>query len=136
MKCPEHTLITCKRTFEDTRAALEEATPSINYAYRAHLESDNYEAALEALDAFPCLNNFTEEPRDFGRLLKFAGEHGRQALQYQIGNQLTATTMAKYRVEASLYLPVTVLLRMDDDSVVEFEYDRPRGMMRQFGTRP
>ncbi|RYP18265.1 hypothetical protein DL767_009871 [Monosporascus sp. MG133] len=40
--------------------------------------------------------------------------------------------MAKYRVEASLYLPVTVLLRMDDDGVVAFEYDRPPGMMRQF----
>ncbi|RYP89557.1 hypothetical protein DL770_004330 [Monosporascus sp. CRB-9-2] len=71
-------------------------------AYRAHLESDNYEAALEAPEAFPRLNNFTEEPRGFGRLLNVAGEHGRKALQCQIGNLLTATTMAKYRVEASL----------------------------------
>ncbi|RYP75586.1 hypothetical protein DL771_002286 [Monosporascus sp. 5C6A] len=104
----------------------------MDYAYRAHLESDNYEAALEALEALPRLNNFTEEPRDFGRLLNVVGEHGRKALQYQIGNLLTTTTVAKHRAEASLYLPVTVLLRTDDEGAVAFEYDRPRGMMRQF----
>ncbi|RYO75328.1 hypothetical protein DL764_010498 [Monosporascus ibericus] len=87
------------------RAALEEAIPPMDYAYRAHLESDNCEAALEALEAFPRLNNFTEEPRDFGR------------------------------VETSLHLPVTVLLRTDDDGMVAFEYDRPRVVMRQFGHR-
>ncbi|RYP68861.1 hypothetical protein DL769_005420 [Monosporascus sp. CRB-8-3] len=103
----------------------------MDYTYRAHLESGNYEAASEAIEALPRFNNFTEEPRDFGRLLSIAGEHGRKALQHQIGNPVAATTMAKYKVEASLYLSVTVLLHVDD-GVVAFEYDRPRSMMRQF----
>ncbi|RYO84180.1 hypothetical protein DL766_008262 [Monosporascus sp. MC13-8B] len=75
----------------------------------------------EALEVHLLFNNFRGEPRDFGRLLNVTREHGRKVLGYQIGNALTATTMAKYRVEASLYLPVTVLLRIDDDGMIASE---------------
>lgn len=131
-KCPEHVTIPCKGTFEATRAALEKAIPPMDYAYRPHLESGNHQAALEVLKSLPGFNCFTKEPRDFGRLLDTVGEHGQQAVQYQIGNPLTATTMLRHEVGAGLFLPITVLLRADADGTAAFEYVRPRSMMRRF----
>ncbi|KAK7755432.1 hypothetical protein SLS62_002660 [Diatrype stigma] len=132
---PEHVLIPCKDTFEATRATLEKTIPPLDYAYREPLQSGNRKAALGALRALPRFNNFTKEPRDFGKLLDVIGKHGVKAVQYQIGNPLTATTMAKYQVEAGLFLPVTVLLSVDAGGLVAFKYVRPRSLMSQFKHR-
>lgn len=132
---PEHVLIPCKDTFEATRATLEKTVPPMDYAYREPLRSGNREAALGALRALPRFSNFTKEPRDFGKLLDAIGKHGVKAVQYQMGNPLTATTMAKYEVGAGLFLPVTVLLCVDADGLVAFKYVRPRSLMREFNHR-
>lgn len=132
---PEHVLIPCKDTFEATRATLEKTIPPLDYAYREPLQAGNRKAALGALRALPRFNNFTKEPRDFGKLLDVIGKHGVKAVQYQIGNPLTATTMAKYQVEAGLFLPVTVLLSVDAGGLLAFQYVRPRSLMGQFKHR-
>lgn len=130
---PEYILIPCRGTFERTREILEKTIPPLDYAYREHLKSGNNKAAIEALRALPRFNNFTPEPRDFGKLLDVIGKHGVKAAQYQIGNPLTATTMVQYDVGAALFLPVTVILQQADvGGTVTFKYVRPRSSMAQF----
>ena len=47
--------------------------------------------------------------RDHGALLKVAGK-ARNALQYDIGNPVTASLMTRYRLAAALYAPIRVVL--------------------------
>ncbi len=69
--------------------------------------------------------------RDHGAAVQVAGLQ-RQAIQYDIGNPLTATKMTRHRISAGLYAPIRVLLREDSDGVA-FEYDRPISTFGQFG---
>jgi uncharacterized protein (DUF302 family) len=57
----------------------------------------------------------------------------RKAIQYDIGNPLTAASMTRHDVSAALYAPIRVLLREDIEGVVAFEYDRPKSTFGQFG---
>ena len=70
--------------------------------------------------------------RDHAALLK---THGLQqkAIQYDIGNPLTASRMTEHQLSAALYAPIRVLLRESPDKgVVAFEYDRPASVFGQF----
>jgi uncharacterized protein DUF302 len=50
----------------------------------------------------------------------------RSAIQYDIGNPLTASRMTEHQLSAALYAPIRVLLRESpEEGVVAFEYDRP-----------
>ncbi|WP_313904055.1 DUF302 domain-containing protein [Rhizobium laguerreae] len=69
--------------------------------------------------------------RDHGAAVQVAGLQ-RQAIQYDIGNPLTATKMTRHRISAGLYAPIRVLLR-EDSGGVAFEYDRPVSTFGQFG---
>jgi uncharacterized protein (DUF302 family) len=70
--------------------------------------------------------------RDHGGLLLTAGLT-RSAIQYDIGNPLTAARMTRHASSAALYAPIRVLLREDADGDVAFEYDRPATTFGQFG---
>src|ERR671918_1941844 len=70
--------------------------------------------------------------RDHGALLVIAGLR-RRAVQYDIGNPLTASKMTRHQISAGLYAPIRVLLREDSDGGVAFEYDRPASVFGQFG---
>jgi hypothetical protein len=54
-------------------------------------------------------------------LLRTAGL-ARRAVQYEIGNPLTATRMTRHRLSAALYAPLRILLY--DAGRAVFEYDR------------
>ena len=61
--------------------------------------------------------------------------HGLQqkAIQYDIGNPLTASRMTEHQLSAALYAPIRVLLRESpEEGVVAFEYDRPASVFGQF----
>lgn len=81
------------------------------------------------LEALPPLSIFAT--KDHGSLLMIAGLT-RRALQYEIGNPLTASKMTRLRYSAALYAPIRVLLREDEAGVVAFEYDRPKSVFGQF----
>jgi hypothetical protein len=49
----------------------------------------------------------------------------RNALQYQIGNPLTATKMTRYQLPAALDVPLRVVLFEDEQGLGVFEYDKP-----------
>jgi Domain of unknown function DUF302 len=67
--------------------------------------------------------------RDHGALLKIHGQQ-RKAIQYDIGNPLTASRMTKHELSAALYAPIRILLR--ESGGVAFEYDRPVSVFGQF----
>src|SRR5262249_17151263 len=67
---------------------------------------------------------FISQVRDHGALLAIAGK-ARNALQYEIGNPLTATLMTRYRLLAALYAPIRVVLYENDAGHGVFEYDQP-----------
>ena len=64
------------------------------------------------------------EQRDHGALLQTFGG-GRNALQYEIGNPLTASKMTRYKLSAALYAPLRVVLFEDERGKGVFEYDKP-----------
>jgi uncharacterized protein (DUF302 family) len=65
-------------------------------------------------------------------LLRVTG-HARKAVQYDIGNPLTATRMTQHELPASLYAPLRVVLYENEAGHAVFEYDRPSSLFGQFG---
>jgi hypothetical protein len=65
-------------------------------------------------------------------LLKIAGK-ARNALQYDIGNPITASLMTRHRLAAALYPPIRVVLYENDAGLGVFEYDQPSTTFGQFG---
>jgi hypothetical protein len=92
----EHIKIESGKPFAKVKAALEELVPPLDPAIPEALRQGDIRRAKEALQRGPELAIFTA--RDHGRLLRIAGQR-RNAVQYDIGNPLTATSVPylKYR---------------------------------------
>jgi hypothetical protein len=124
-----HVTIEVQRNFEDAKAALENAAPALNLQFLVHLKSGDIPNAQRALELGAVLSIFSS--RDHGGLLALAGQH-RKAIQYEIGNPLTASLMTRHVLSAALYAPLRVLLREGADGQVAFEYDQPSTLFGQF----
>lgn len=70
--------------------------------------------------------------RNHGELTAADGLH-RKAMQYEIGNPLTAERMTRHVLAAGLYAPLRILLYEDEDGRARFEYDLPSTLFGQFG---
>jgi uncharacterized protein (DUF302 family) len=70
--------------------------------------------------------------RDHGALLRSVGQ-SRKALQYEIGNPITASTMTRHQLPAALYAPLRVVLYENAAGGATFEYDKPSTLFGQFG---
>lgn len=125
----EHVTITSANAFSDVRTKLEKLIPRIDDGVFTLLRYGESARALRELEAGPTLSIFGF--RDHGALLAIAGLE-RRAIQYDIGNPLTASTMTRHQLSAGLYAPVRVLLREDANGGVAFEYDRPVSVFGQF----
>ena len=125
----EHVTIQSSNAFDIVRAKLEALLPRIDDGVFTLLRYGESARALQELEAGPTLSIFGL--RDHGALLTIAGLR-RRAIQYDIGNPLTASRMTRYEISAGLYAPVRVLLREDSDGVVVFEFDRPASVFGQF----
>lgn len=125
----EHVTIRSVRDFDSVRQALEAALPPLDHGYAALVEAGRAEEALRGLERGAPLSIFGQ--RDHGGLLRIAGLEAR-AIQYDIGNPLTASRMTRHALSAALYAPIRVLLREGEDGVA-FEYDRPASTFGQFG---
>ncbi|GJE74535.1 MULTISPECIES: DUF302 domain-containing protein [Methylorubrum] len=126
----EHVVIPSARSFEAVRAALEDALPPVDHRYASLVASGQADAARTLLEQAAPLSIFGS--RDHGALLRIAGLE-RKAIQYDIGNPLTASRMTRHVLSAALYAPIRVLLREDAGGRVAFEYDRPATTFGQFG---
>ena len=125
----EHVRIEAAKPFEAVKAALESMVPSLDPAIPEALRQSDIEQAKEVLRRGPEIAIFSA--RDHGGLLRIAGL-ARKAVQYEIGNPLTATRMTQLELPAALYAPLRVLLYENEAGSAVFEYDRPSSLFGQF----
>lgn len=126
----EHVRIEAAKAFADVKMALEDLAPPLDPAIPEALRQGDIERAKEVLQRGPELAIFSA--RDHGGLLRTAGL-ARKAMQYEIGNPLTATGMTQHQLPAALYAPLRVLLYENEAGRAVFEYDRPSSLFGQFG---
>ncbi|KAI0425573.1 hypothetical protein F5Y09DRAFT_321396 [Xylaria sp. FL1042] len=117
----ETVTISSSLSFSETQEAFEATIPALDLTFQTYIAKGDYAAARAALEALPALNNFILPPRNFTGLLLAIGQSG-QALGYEVGNPLTASSIIRYNLDIALHTPRRVLLRADGDKV-EFKYD-------------
>ncbi|WP_284316736.1 DUF302 domain-containing protein, partial [Labrys miyagiensis] len=112
------------------RETLEALVPRLDDGFLTLLRFGLIDRARQELEAAAILSIFGS--RDHGALLAIAGSK-RRAVQYDIGNPLTASLMTRHNISAGLYAPIRVLLRESPEGEAAFEYDRPVSTFGQFG---
>ncbi|RUP07644.1 DUF302 domain-containing protein [Hyphomicrobium sp.] len=125
----EHVRINCRRAFNEVRAALETDLPKLDEHIKVLLSNGDEGRIKEIEEHGPRLFMFLS--RDHGELLGIAGRK-RNAVQYEIGNPITASKMTRHNLGAALYAPLRVALFETEAGDVVFEYDRPSTLFGQF----
>jgi uncharacterized protein (DUF302 family) len=125
----EHVRIVSTKTFAQVKSALEAQVPQLDPAIAAALDAGNLERAQKLEHGAPL---FIFLKRDHGALLQAQGG-ARNAIQYEIGNPLTASRMTKHKLAAALYAPLRVVLYENSDGKAAVEYDKPSTLFGQFG---
>ncbi len=126
----EHIRIETTKSFADVKAALESSVPQLDTGIFGLLQRGESDRARTELERGPVLSIFNS--RDHGGLLQVTGQP-RKAVQYDIGNPLTATRMTQHQLPAALYAPLRVVLYENEAGHAIFEYDRPSSLFGQFG---
>ena len=126
----EHIRIESAKPFADVRAALERSVPDLDPDLVKALADGDVTRANREKEQGPELSIF--QVRDHGELLKIAGKAS-NALQYDIGNPVTASLMTRHRLSAALYAPIRVVLYENNAGHGVFEYDQPSTTFGQFG---
>jgi hypothetical protein len=126
----QHMTIASDRAFAAVRQTLEEVLPRLDVTLIGALQRGDQARARAHDERGPKLCIFSE--RDHGLLLEIADLH-RHAIQYEIGNPLTASKMTRHQLGAALYAPLRVLLRESEEGNGVFEYDLPSSFFGQFG---
>jgi uncharacterized protein (DUF302 family) len=125
----EHVRIVSTKTFAQVKAALEAQVPQLDPAIVTALNAGDL-ARAQKLEHGALLFIFLK--RDHGALLQAQGG-ARNAIQYEIGNPLTASRMTKHKLQAALYAPLRVVLYENSNGGSTFEYDKPSTLFGQFG---
>jgi uncharacterized protein (DUF302 family) len=125
----EHIRIVSAKKFEQVKAALESQVPQLDPAVIGVLSAGDMTRAQELERGAPLFIFLT---RDHGALLRAQGG-ARNAVQYDIGNPLTASLMTKHKLQAGLYAPLRVVLYENKNGGATFEYDKPSTLFGQFG---
>ena len=123
----EHIKIATDRPFAEVRRKLEDTLPKLDASIAAALSSGDQKRATDYDESGPKLSIFEE--RDHGSLLQIWGD----AVQYELGNPLTASKMTRHQLAAALYAPLRVVLFEDQQGRGIFEYDRPSSFFSQYG---
>jgi hypothetical protein len=126
----EHIRIASEQPFAEVRRKLEDTVPKLDPGIAETLSRGDQKRAQDYEENGPKLSIFLA--RDHGALLQIAGGK-RNAVQYEIGNPLTASTMTRYALPAALYAPLRVVLFEDEQGRGVFEYDKPSSFFGQFG---
>lgn len=124
----EHMMIRSTKSFTDVRAALERTVPQLDLTVLELLANEDVERVNSIKENGPELSIFLV--RDHGALLQIAGRP-RKALQYDIGNPITASLMTRHQLAAALYPPIRVVLYENDNGHGVFEYDQPSSTFGQ-----
>lgn len=125
-----HVIIESAKPFAEVQASLEATIRPIDPEIPALLADGITDRLKQRLEAAPELSIFLS--RNHGALLGIYGSV-RKAIQYEIGNPLTASTMTCHRLAAALYAPLRVVLYENDHGGARVEYDLPSSLFSQFG---
>ena len=125
-----HVVIVSQKAAADVRTSLETLIPPIDEEISLLLSDGVTDRLKQRLGAVPELSIFLK--RDHGVLVGLYGK-ARNAVQYEIGNPLTASMMTRYRLAAGLYAPLRVIIYEKDDGGSCIEYDLPSSLFGQFG---
>src|SRR3984957_14411466 len=126
----EHIRISSQRPFAEVRRKLEDSVPRLDPSIAEALAQGDQKRAQDYDENGPKLSIFLA--REHGALLQIAG--GKQnAVQYEIGNPLTATKMTRHQLPAGLYAPLRIVLFEDEQGRGVFEYDKPSSFFGQYG---
>jgi hypothetical protein len=125
-----HRILRCGRSFERVHDALVRAVPALDPGLATILARGERQKVEAARRDLPKLWMFSM--RDHGSLDAADGLRAK-AMQYEIGNPLTAERMTRYHLAAGLYAPLRVVLYEDDKGLAAFEYDLPSSLFGQFG---
>lgn len=125
----EHRILKCPRSFETVHAALIAGVPSLDPELAGMLARGEKEKVEAARRNLPKLWIFSV--RDHGSLTAADGLKSK-AMQYEIGNPLTAERMTRHRLAAGLYAPLRIVLYEDENGQTIFEYDLPSCQFGQF----
>jgi uncharacterized protein (DUF302 family) len=125
-----HVVIHSAKRFGAVRAALEQLVPHLDAEIPALVSAAPTERLRQRLQAGPELSIFLE--LDHGAVLRLYGVC-RNAIQYLIGNPLTASKMTRFGLAAGLYAPLRVIFYETDEGGSRFEYDLPSSLFGQFG---
>jgi uncharacterized protein (DUF302 family) len=126
----EHLKIESRKSLSDVKIALESLVPQLDARIFVLLQYGESDRARRELERGPELSIFNS--RDHGGLLQITGQPCK-AVQYDIGNPLTATRMTQHQLPASLYAPLRVVLYENEAGHAIFEYDRPSSLFGEFG---
>jgi uncharacterized protein (DUF302 family) len=126
----EHVTIRSNKAFAEVKTNLERLLPKLDEKIAQLIAFGEVELLKQQLEQGPELAIFLS--RDHGSLLKITG-HASKAVQYEIGNPLTASKMTRHRLGAGLYAPLRVVLYEDETAGSVFEYDKPSSLFGQFG---
>src|SRR3974390_411503 len=126
----EHIRILSGRPFAEVRRKLKDMVPKLDARIAEALSRAQPKREKYYEEKGPKLSIFGE--RDHGALLQIAGSR-RNALQYDIGNPLTASKMTRHQLSAALYAPLRVVLFEDEQGRAIFEYDKPSSFFGQYG---
>ena len=125
----EHVRIDSTKTFAEVEAALDDTVPRLELSINAALAGVEEQRATVPEER-PKLFVFLK--RDHGALVQVTGRPAK-ALQYEIGNPLTAMRVTRRQLSAALYAPLRVVLYENAAGGATFEYDRPSTLFGQFG---
>jgi uncharacterized protein (DUF302 family) len=126
----EHIRIASALPFAEVRRKLEDSVPHLDPSIAEALSRGDQKRAQDYDENGPKLSIFLA--REHGALLQIAGGK-RNAVQYEIGNPLTASKMTRHQLPAGLYAPLRVVLFEDEQGRSVFEYDKPSSFFGQFG---
>src|SRR5215469_3268089 len=125
----DHIKISSERSFAEVRRRLEDTLPKLDASIAEALRDGDQKRATDYDQNGPKLSIF--EQRDHGSLLQTFGGR-RNALQYEIGNPVTASKMTRQQLAAALYAPLRVVLFEDEQGKGVFEYDKPSSFFGQY----
>ena len=125
-----HVVIESDKPSVDVRASLEKLIPPIDKEIPLLVGDGITDRLKQRLEAAPELSIFFK--RDHGALLGLYGQ-ARDAVQYEIGNPLTASMMTRYGASAALYAPLRVVIYEKDAGGSRIEYDLPSSLFGQLG---
>lgn len=126
----EHRALECASSFEEVHKALITSLPVLRPEVSEILTRREAEKVEIARREWPKLWLFLL--RNHGDLTAADGLTAK-AMQYEIGNPLTAERMTRHVLAAALYAPLRVVLYEDPSGRAIFEYDLPSSLFAQFG---